>query len=131
MTKTNQTESSSGKALIDDLPDAMVNKRVTNIKSKGGDVVTEGGLIDKRSGGIYINEKSRPKGSKERKKLTLQVIAGLIIATVLSILSNIVATYFQEKYSLITDSSRFVIVLVIFLFVLIINIFIVLREIQN
>ena len=131
MAKAKQTEPNRKTNITDDLPDLPVNSKVTIIKSKGGDVVTEGGIIDKRSGGLYIGEKSKPSENGGHRKPVLLVVVGLLLATILGILSNIIAAYIQEKHGLINDSGRFAVVFAIFILFLTASIVIVIRDIRQ
>lgn len=129
--KPKQTNSNRKTSVTDMLIDPPDNNKVTIIKSKGGDVATKGGKIDKRSGGIYINEKSEPSVNWGRRKSVLLGVVGLVLATVLGILSNIVATYIQENFGLINDSGRFAVVFSIFIIILAASIVIVIQNIRH
>lgn len=88
----------------------------TYVDSGGGDVAFGGSVIDKRSGGNYSNESqdaTELKRARIRKGFSVYIAFGVIVSTVLGLLSNIVAAYLQQQYGLL-QIDRFWIVSVVF-----------------
>lgn len=105
--------------------DATAGESVLHIDSRGGDIAIGNSVIDKRSGGIYAGpgaEDYRTRETAETRNTPLRLVLSVVVAATLGLLSNIVAAYLQQRYDLVSNTDRFIIVLFVFLVALLVSI---------
>jgi hypothetical protein len=103
------------------------DSETASVQSNGGDIAIGNSTIDKRSSNIFI-ETPKAQASKDTKPSLFFLLTSTIVSTLLGLVSNIIASYIQEKYQILTDEKRVFIVCGIFIFSIIVTVLIGLKS---
>lgn len=127
-------EKKSSPSKKDKTKTALAGENVTQIDSNGGDIALGGSRIDKRSGGFYVGLEPEDRQAREPPSswnTSTRVALGAVIAAVLSLLSNIIAAYLQQRYDLVDNTDRLLVVLLVFFAALFVSIGLAVKSRDN